>query len=401
METTRPITLPLEGVRVLTVEQYGAGPFGTQYLSDQGAEVIKIESPAMGGDYARAIGPHFFTEEHSQFFHSFNRNKKSLSLDISTPDGKAVFCDLVKTADAVTSNMRGDVPSRLGITYEELKDVNPQVICAHLSAYGRTGSRANWPGFDYLMQAEAGYFGLTGEPDSLPTRMGLSIVDLMTGLGLAYSVAIGIVSARETGLGRDLDISLFDTALFNLCYPGTWYLNAGVNQQREPRSGHPSLVPCALYTTQDGWIYLMCNKEKFWPELCRKVGREEWIKDSRFLNFAARLKHRSLIQTLLDAELSRKSTAEWLGDFAGVVPAAPLNDLKGALDNPFVAEQQRIQTLNLDGYGDIQLLDTPIKSGVQTPTKPAPTLGQHTLELLDELGYDAERISTLRAAKVI
>ena len=393
--------LPLGGVRVLTVEQYGAGPFGTQYLADQGAEVIKIESPSMGGDYARAVGPHFFADEHSQFFHSFNRNKKSLSLDISKPEGKEVFHELVTTADAVTSNARGDVPARLGITYEELGAINPKIVCAHLSAYGREGSRANWPGFDYLMQAETGYFALTGEPDSPPTRMGLSIVDLMTGLGLAYSVAIGVLSARETGMGRDMDISLFDTALFNLCYPGTWYLNAGVNQQREPRSGHPSLVPCALYTTKDGWIYIMCNKEKFWPALCDALERPEWADDPRFATFAERLGNRMLLQDLLDAELSHKSTAEWLEIFAGSVPSAPLNDVKGALDNPFVAERGLIQTLNLEGHGEIRLIDTPINSGVSTPANPAPTLGEQTDELLDEIGVSAERRAALKMDGII
>ena len=393
--------LPLDGVRVLTVEQYGAGPFGTQYLADQGAEVIKIESPSMGGDYARAVGPHFFAEEHSHFFHSFNRNKKSLSLDISKPEGKKVFHKLVTTADAVTSNARGDVPARLGITYKELGAINPKIVCAHLSAYGREGSRANWPGFDYLMQAETGYFALTGEPGSPPTRMGLSIVDLMTGLGLAYSVAIGVLSARETGMGRDMDISLFDTALFNLCYPGTWYLNAGVNQQREPRSGHPSLVPCALYTTKDGWIYIMCNKEKFWPALCDAIGRAEWAEDPRFATFADRLGNRMLLQDLLDLELRHKSTAEWLEIFAGSVPAAPLNDVKSALDNPFVAERGLIQTLNLEGHGDIRLIDTPIKSGVTTPSKPAPTLGEQTDELLNEIGVSDKRRASLKADGVI
>ena len=393
--------LPLGGVRVLTVEQYGAGPFGTQYLADQGAEVIKIESPSMGGDYARAVGPHFFADEHSQFFHSFNRNKKSLSLDISKPEGKEVFHELVTTADAVTSNARGDVPARLGITYEELGAINPKIVCAHLSAYGREGSRANWPGFDYLMQAETGYFALTGEPDSPPTRMGLSIVDLMTGLGLAYSVAIGVLSARETGMGRDMDISLFDTALFNLCYPGTWYLNAGVNQQREPRSGHPSLVPCALYTTKDGWIYIMCNKEKFWPALCDAIERPEWADDPRFATFAERLGNRMLLQDLLDAELSHKSTAEWLEIFAGSVPSAPLNDVKGALENPFVAERGLIQTLNLEGHGEIRLIDTPINSGVSTPANPAPTLGEQTDELLDEIGVSAERRAALKMDGII
>ncbi|MEK9721953.1 MAG: CoA transferase [Rhodospirillaceae bacterium] len=395
------MTLPLDGVRVLTVEQYGAGPFGTQYLSDQGAEVIKIESPNMGGDYARNVGPYYFTPEHSQFFHSFNRNKKSLSLDLAQPEGKAVFRELAWTADAVASNMRGDVPARLGLTYADLKDVNPRIVCAHLSAYGREGSRADWPGFDYLMQAEAGYFALTGEPGTPPTRMGLSIVDLMTGLGLAYAVTVGIVSARASGAGRDLDVSLFDTALFNLCYPAAWYLNAGVNQSREPRSGHPSLVPCALYTTKDGWIYIMCNKEKFWPALCTALGRSEWASDTRYANFAVRLERRAEIQEMLDAALSKKTTAEWLEIFAGDVPAAPINDIKQALDNPFVAERGQVQTLDLDGFGPIRLLDTPIRSGQPTPANPAPTLGQHTDDLLDEIGIDAERRAQLRAAKVI
>lgn len=395
------MALPLDGVRVLTVEQYGAGPFGTQFLSDQGAEVIKIESPAMGGDYARNVGPYFFTDEHSQFFHSFNRNKKSLTLDITTPEGRTVFQDLVKTADAVASNARGDVPARLGIVYDDLKDVNPKVVCAHLSAYGREGSRANWPGFDYLMQAEAGYFAVTGEPGTPPTRMGLSIVDLMTGLGLAYAVSIGVISARQTGIGRDMDVSLFDMALFNLCYPGTWYLNAGHNQGREPRSGHPSLVPCALYTTRDGWIYLMCNKEKFWPALCKAIGRDEWAEDPRFVTFKERLENRALIQDLLDAELKAKTTEEWLEIFAGSVPAAPLNDVKQALENPFVEERGLIQSVDIGGFGEVRLIDTPIRSGEPTPANPAPTLGQHTDELLSEIGYDKARRDELRKKAVI
>jgi crotonobetainyl-CoA:carnitine CoA-transferase CaiB-like acyl-CoA transferase len=395
------MVLPLEGVRVLAIEQYGAGPFGTQFLADQGAEVIKVENPAMGGDYARNVGPYFFTEEHSQFFHAFNRNKKSLTLDITSDQGRAVFHDLVKTADAVASNARGDVPAKLGITYADLKTVNPGIVCAHLSAYGREGSRATWPGFDFLMQAEAGYFSLTGEPGTPPARMGLSIVDLMTGLGLAYSVAIGILKARETGIGRDLDVSLFDMALANLAYAGVWYLNAGHVQSREPRSGHPSLVPCALYTTKDGWIYLMCNKEKFWPALCNAIGREEWAQDPRFATFKDRLAHRDMIQDLLDQELQAKTTAEWMELFAGRVPAAPLHDIKGALDNPFVEEQQRIQNVEIEGHGEARLIATPIRTGDPAPARAAPTLGQHTDELLRDIGYDDARLARLRDEGVI
>ncbi len=394
--------LPLKGVRVLAVEQYGAGPFGTLFLADQGAEVIKIENPNAGGDYCREVGPHFFDNGESQFWHTFNRNKKSLTLDLSTPEGRKVFQDMVVTADAVAGNLRGDVPAKLGYTYDDLKSINPKIVCAHLSAYGRDGPRAAWPGFDYLMQAETGYFSLTGEPDTPPTRFGLSIVDLMTGLGLAYSVLAGITRARATGEGGDIDVSLFDMALYNTTYPATWFLNAGVVQQRLPRSAHPSLTPCQLYATADGWIYIMANKEKFWPVLCDKIGKPEWADDPRFRSFKERLENRALVEEFLDGELSQATTAEWLERFAGTVPASPINDIKQALENPFVTESDRIQTLNLEGHGPIELLNSPIKpAGATTPAEPAPKLGEHTDELLRELGYDDERLASLKAAKAI
>ena len=225
--------------------------------------------------------------------------------------------DLVRTADALASNLRGDVPAKLGLVYDRLKEANPKIVCAHLSAYGRSGPRADWPGFDYLMQAEAGYFSLTGEPGAPPARFGLSIVDLMTGLGLAYALLAALTAARATGAGRDIDVSLFDMALFNTAYLATWYLNEGVVTGRLPRSAHPALTPCQLYRTRDGWIYLMCNKEKFWPALCEKLGRPEWIEDARFRLFPDRLRHRDLLTEMLDRELQQRTTAEWLALFAG------------------------------------------------------------------------------------
>jgi succinate---hydroxymethylglutarate CoA-transferase len=393
--------LPLAGIRVLAVEQYGAGPFGTMFLADQGAELIKIENPNTGGDFARKLGPYFFTPEDSEFFHAYNRNKKSLSLDLSQRGGMEVFHDLVRTADAVASNLRGDVPEKLGLTYDTLGRVNKKIVCAHLSAYGRSGSRAHWPGFDYLMQAEAGYLSLTGEPDGPPARFGLSLVDQMTGLALAYALLAGLTGARASGVGRDMDVSLFDVALCNVTYPGVWYLNEGHVQERLPRSAHPSLTPCQLYTTRDGWIFVMCNKEKFWPDLCGVLGCKEWARDARFATFKERLQHRALIQDMLDAELAKKTTAEWLDIFAGRIPAAPIYNLADALDNPFVAERGRVQSLHLPGYGDYRMVETPVLSGARTPDRPAPRLGQHTDELLGELGYDTARLAALRKAGII
>ncbi|MEM6664381.1 MAG: CoA transferase, partial [Pseudomonadota bacterium] len=243
--------LPLSGTRILAIEQYGAGPFGSMLLADLGAEVIKIEAPGKG-EMARGVGPFFMPDGSSQFFQSFNRNKRSLTLNMREAEGRQIFEKLVAGADAVLNNLRGSQPAKLKIDYAALGQINPAVVCAHLSAYGREGERAAWPGFDYLMQAEAGYLAVTGEPDSPPTRFGLSIVDMMAGTMCALGLSSAIVGARATGKGMDVDTSLFDTALHNVGYLATWFLNSGHNQGREPMGAHPSLVPSQLYPTADG-----------------------------------------------------------------------------------------------------------------------------------------------------
>jgi len=400
MRTAAP--LPLAGIRVLAVEQYGAGPAGTIYLADLGAEVIKIENLREGGDVGRRVGPHFFAPGDSQFYQTFNRNKRSVALDLQSADGKAVFLDLVRTAEGVIDNLRGDLPDKLGLTYEALRDVNPRIVCSHLSAYGRTGSRAAWPGYDYLMQAEAGHMSLTGEPDGPPERYGLSVVDLMTGLAAAFALLAGITSARQTGRGRDLDTSLFDLALFNLNYPGTWYLNAGAVQGREKRSAHPSLVPSQLYRTRDGWIFVMCNKEKFWAVLAEALGHPEWATDPRYANFAARLERRDEITAMLDEAFSRDTTTAWLENLTGKVPVAPVNDIAQALDNPFVAERGSIADYHYPDGRTARLLANPIRvSDADLPRRAAPALGEDTDALLGELGYSAERIAELRSRRAL
>jgi crotonobetainyl-CoA:carnitine CoA-transferase CaiB-like acyl-CoA transferase len=394
--------LPLEGVRVLAVEQYGAGPAGTVYLADLGAEVIKVENLREGGDVGRRVGPHFFGEGDSQFYQTFNRNKKSIALDLSRAEGREVFRDLARTADGVIDNLRGDLPAKLGLTYEALKDANPRIVCSHLSAYGREGSRAAWPGYDYLMQAEAGHMSLTGEPDGPPERYGLSVVDLMTGLAAAFALLAGITGARATGRGRDLDTSLFDLALFNLNYPGTWYLNAGTVQGREKRSAHPSLVPSQLYRTADGWIFVMCNKEKFWPLLCDALGRPEWGSDPKYATFPARLERRDEITALLDREFSRQTTAAWLEQLSARIPVAPVNDVKQALDNPFVAERGGVAEFRYPDGRSARLIAGPIRcAGAEAPRRAAPTLGADTDALLAGIGYAPERIRALREAGAI
>jgi succinate--hydroxymethylglutarate CoA-transferase len=400
MPETSP--LPLAGLRVLAVEQYGAGPFGTSYLADLGAEVIKIENHRDGGDVGRHVGPHYFGPDDSHFFQTFNRNKKSLTLDLKQPEGMAVLHRLAMSADALLDNLRGDLPAKLGLTYDDMKAANPRLVCAHLSAYGRSGSRMTWPGYDYLMQAEAGHLSLTGEPDGPPTRYGLSIVDLMTGLAAAFGLLAGVLKARETGLGMDIDTSLFDVAMHNLNYPGTWYLNADVVTGRTARSGHPSLVPSQLYRTQDGWLFIMCNKEKFWPLLACELGHPEWAQDPALATFAARLKNRGLVTELLDTALMRQPTATWLARLSGKVPVAPVFDVAQALQNPFVHEREGVVDYD---YGDgraARMIANPIRvGGRELPRRAAPRMGEHNEALLREAGFDAAQIAKLQALGVI
>jgi succinate---hydroxymethylglutarate CoA-transferase len=394
--------LPLSGLRIIAVEQYGAGPYGTMQLADLGAEVIKIENPSDGGDMARRVGPFFLGPDDSHFFQSFNRNKKSVTLDLKQDAAQEVLHALARDADAMLDNLRGDLPETLGLTYAALKGTNPRIVCAHLSAYGRAGPRANWPGYDYLMQAEAGYLSLTGEPDGMPSRMGLSIVDMMTGLFAAFSLLSGVVGARKTGIGCDIDVNLFDCALQNLSYLATWYLNEGHEQGREPRSCHPSLTPSQLYRTRDGYVFIMCNKEKFWPILCDLIGRPDIAADPDFRTFKDRLANRDRLTRLLDAALGKRTTADWLERFAGRVPAAPVNDVAGALENPLVRQGGRIWNVAHPARADFKMVGAPfICPGDELPRNPAPALGQDTDQVLTSCGFSKARIDVLRQRGVI
>jgi len=393
--------LPLEGLRILAVEQYGAGPYGSTYLADMGAEVIKLEHRASGGDMSRGVGPYFLGPHDSHFFQSLNRNKKSLTLDLKHPQGREIFEKLVATADGLFGNMRGDQPEKLRLRYADLQAINPRIVCAHLSAYGNDGSRKGWPGYDFLVQAECGFLSLTGEPDGPPARIGLSMVDFMTGLATAFALMCGLHAARASGIGRDVEVSLFDMALHQLSYPAAWYLNEGLVTTRLPRSAHPYLVPSQLYRTADGWIFFMCQTQKFWEILCRKIGRPELIDDPAYRDQAARHASRDRLTEVLDEALAGRTTAQWLEVLGGAVPCAPVYDLEQALENPFVAERGDVQILDHPDRPGFKLVASPIRMGAEVPALPAPKLGQHNRELLAELGYDASEIERLGEAGVI
>ena len=397
-----PTAGPLAGLRILAVEQYGAGPFGTQHLADLGAEVVKIENITDGGDVSRSVGPHVLGSEDSLFFQAFNRNKRSVGLDLKHPDGQLVLRRLVVGADAVFNNLRGDLPGRLGLDHAALAAVRGDITCVHLSAYGRTGSRAAWPGYDYLMQAEAGYMMLTGEPDGPPARMGLSIIDLMTGTTAAMALLAGVLEARRTGRGRDHDVSLFDVALHNLAYLASWYLDAGTRTERLPRSAHPSLTPSQLYRTRDGWIFLMCNKEKFWTALTVAMDRPDLSQHPDYVDFAARLRNRDALTEVLDAELSKRDTADWIARLSGKVPCAPVHDLAAALGSDFVAERGGIRGFGHPLAGTLHGMASPVRvAGHRPGDRHAPALGEFTETALTEAGFSRDEVARLRQAGAV
>ena len=387
----------LEDVRVIALEQYGAGPFGTLHLADLGAEIIKIEDPTTKGDVSRYIPP-FQEDTNSLFFETFNRNKKSISLDIKTPKGREVFHDLVKVSDVVFSNFRGDVPEKLNLTYEHLGKINKSIVCVSLSSFGMTGSRKNQPGYDYIMQAISGWMDLTGDPEGPPTKSGLSLVDYSGGLAAAISILAGLHSAKLNGKGMDCDLSLFDTAISMLTYPATWMLTKNHVTQRTKDSSHPSVVPFQIFKTSNGWISVVCAKEKFWKLLTDEL-QDSRLEDSDFEDFESRYNNKEILTGILSEIFIQGSSEHWDARLQKKkIPCAIVNSLEEALDDIQVKDRNMIVETEHPIFGSVK--------GVRTSThvgdsrnhdhKRAPFLNENKDYVLNDLlNYKTDKIKDL------
>jgi crotonobetainyl-CoA:carnitine CoA-transferase CaiB-like acyl-CoA transferase len=400
------MTLPLADVRVVSVEQFGAGPWGTLQLADLGAEIIKIEDPSSGGDVGRYVPP-FQEGEDSLFFETFNRGKKSVSLDLRHPEGTAVFHDLVHVCDAVYSNLRGDQPRKLGLTYEQLRAVKPSIVCCSLSGFGMTGPRAAEGGYDYMMQGLAGWQSLTGEPGGPPTKSGLSLVDLSGGYASVIALLAGLWRARRDGVGCDCDVSLFETALHELMYIGPWAATHGYVPPRRASSAHPTIVPFQNFRASDGWFVVGAAKQKFWAELCAVVGRPDLATDERFATMAARNENRDVLLPILDEIFATRTAAAWIEALvAAGVPASAVNTVEQALVDPQTVAREDVVEHDHPALGRVRSLRTPLRLSDEaevlerSPVR-GPFRGEHTEQVLVEYcGYTVDRVRRLARAGV-
>jgi crotonobetainyl-CoA:carnitine CoA-transferase CaiB-like acyl-CoA transferase len=390
---------PLAGLRVLAVEQYAAGPFGTLQLASLGADVIKIEDPVSGGDIGRSVPPDG-REGDSLFFQTFNHGKRSVALDLRSEAGRRVFERLVETADAVFYNLRGDVPEKLRLRYADLAPINPRIVCVSLSAYGMTGPRTSEPGYDYLIQGLAGWMELTGEPDGPPTKSGLSLIDFASGYVSALGLVSGVRDAQATGRGRDWDLSLYDVGMSLLTYLATWYLTLGRVPERTRWSAHPTLVPFQNVRTSDGWIVVACAKQVFWQRL-RDHLSDPRLDDHRFETLDGRLHHRGELLTILEAIFRTRPSHTWIEELTTLgVPCAPIHDIPAAFTEAQLDARELVQSFPHDRFGEVKVVRTAVTPKPEAgSTLPAPALGADTETVLEELlSLGPVQLAALRAA---
>jgi crotonobetainyl-CoA:carnitine CoA-transferase CaiB-like acyl-CoA transferase len=387
--------MPLSDVRILAIEQYGAGPFGSLQLADLGADVIRIETA--GGDVARGVPP-FAEGGDSLFYESLNRNKRGIVLDLLSPAGRRVFEDLVARSDVVYSNLRGDVVETLKLRYEDLSHVNPAIVCCSLSGFGLTGPRRAEPAFDYMLQGLCGWMDLTGDPAGPPTKSGLSLVDFAAGIAASASILAGLHAARRDGVGCDCDVSLFDTAMSMLNYVATWQATRGHATARQANSSHPTLTPFQMFRTSDGWIVAGGSKEKFWLSMARALKREDLLEDPRFADFTLRLEHREALIAELEVEFAKSGTNQWIDVLsANGVPCAPVNTVAEALKDPQTTVRGSVVVTEHPRFGVVHSMASAVRAGnPRTEHRRAPYMGEDTRAVLEEVcGYDSAQIDEL------
>ncbi|SDK53475.1 CaiB/BaiF CoA transferase family protein [Natronorubrum texcoconense] len=391
---------PLAGITVIDATQALVGPFTGQTLGDLGADVIKVERPGHG-DLTRTYSPQY-GEELSAYFVSTNRNKRSISLDLTTAEGQAILHDLVAGADVFVQNFSPGKAKAFGAEYETLSSVTDDLVYCDISGYGEDSPYADRKSFDIILQGESGMMSVTGT-EAQPARIGVSICDLAGAMTAIYSILTALYHRERTGEGQYIDVSLLDASFQFLGYHVSNYFATGENPGRMG-TRHPSLMPYQAFETADSHIVVGVVSEHIWPKLCRAIGREEWIDDERYATFSDRVENRGELDPVLDDIFSARPTDEWMTILQNEnVPCTPVRDVETLVDDPHIETRGMIAEMEHPELGTFKSPANPVNfSSLETDADgPPPRLGEHTDEVLAELGFDESERDRLRSDGIV
>lgn len=392
----------LEGVRVLDLTRVLAGPYCTMVLGDLGADVIKVEEPNRGDD-TRQWGPPFTKGGMSAYFISANRNKRSLTLDIKKPEGLEILRDLIRHSDVLVENFKVGTLEKLGLDYQELRRLKPNLIYCTITGYGYSGPAKDKPGYDFISQAQGGLMSLTGPANGEPTRVGIAIVDIQAGLNACIAILASLFARERQKAGQRIDISLLDSQVGMLTYAASNFLVSGQPAKRYGNA-HPNIVPYQSFKAKDGYFAFAAGNDLQWSRFCLEIGRKDWIEEEHFKTNPNRVSNRSQLISLLDELFATRTVAEWLAVCEKAnIPAARINTVEQVFQDSQVQARELVVTAEINGEA-VSMLASPLR----IPDQPAslrylpPNLGQHSREILTEiLGYSAGQIAELHNAKVI